>query len=141
MTIKYIALDIDGVLRPDTKGYGKIDNECFLYFLSILEDLNCPDVYITSTWQDIHSLEWFKDNFGDAVKGFIPNDARHGEYCRYEGIIEFCRSSDILINEILALDDKRSLFPDYVGRLNLHITNGKTGLRESDYREVIKKFG
>lgn len=154
--IKYIFLDIDGVLNGidtmeldyrlnHTYSYKEIDLKCLLYFNELCKKLNYPKIVISSSWRFFENkmydltdiFERFNSHSHDkeVLKIFdtLPLDRNKR---RPQLIRDYIQKSHIADNEYLILDDEF----DYGDLMHYH-TNQYSGLDQTALQQIYKKVG
>lgn len=140
----YIFLDVDGVLNKesDWKKPYTINESCLYQFATLMKSIKEPHIILSSTWRVGYT------NTGAVAEHGNGLSSKLAEYClriedstpvsnktRQEEIEYYIRRHGI--SSYIVLDDDESLFP-YPERINLYLTNYKTGITESDIRKLKK---
>ncbi len=145
----YLFLDIDGVLnrRSDWDKKFYMNPECLQAFDELINKLHKKydlRIILSSTWRFAMSNDesdsvllplntvLHKYNLGIYGSTVKSNKTRQEEieyYIRRNGV-----------NKYVILDDDASLFPDR-SRINIYLTDYKTGLSSREVRAVIKSIG
>ena len=145
----YLFLDIDGVLnrRSDWDKKFYMNPECLQAFDELINKLHKKydlRIILSSTWRFAMSNDesdsvllplntvLHKYNLGIYGSTVKSNKTRQEEieyYIRRNGVHKY-----------VILDDDESLFPDR-SRINIYLTDYKTGLSSREVRAVIKSIG
>ena len=142
----YYFLDVDGVLNKesDWRIPFSINEGCLRNFAEILNYDKDPHIILSSTWRAGYtntgvmsargnSLADKLAEYGLSVEDSTPISNKK----RQEEIEYYIKRHNI--KDYIVLDDDESLFP-FGERLNLYLTDYKTGLTEKDVKLIRKKF-
>ena len=145
----YLFLDIDGVLnrRSDWDKKFYMNPECLQAFDELINKLHKKydlRIILSSTWRFAMSNDesdsvllplntvlhkYHLGIYGSTVKSNKTRQEEIEYYIRRNGV-----------NKYVILDDDASLFPDR-SRINIYLTDYKTGLSSREVRAVIKSIG
>lgn len=140
----YYFLDIDGVLNKesDWKRPFILNDSCVQCFSKIIKKDKSPHIILSSTWRAGYSNKGEKssgnqlsklEEYGITIEDITPisNKTRQEE-------IEYYIRKNAVKNYII-LDDDESLFP-WPDRINLYLTDYKTGLTEMDVKKIVSRY-
>ena len=140
----YVFLDIDGVLNKesDWKRSFTINDSCLYQFASLMKTIKEPHIILSSTWRAGYTNKGAVVEHSDTLSSkfaeynlIIEDSTPVSNKTRQEEIEYYIRRHSI--SAYIVLDDDESLFP-YPERINLYLTNYKTGITESDIRKLKK---
>lgn len=144
--MKYIFLDIDGVLNKESSWRSKpydVNYDCLKNFAKICN--NDTRIILSSTWkkgfrkdindctEQIKTLRLALQEFGLDIYDVTPerNGDRELEISRYINTYD--------IKDYIIVDDDKSLFPNNVFKNNMLLVDCKKGFSESDVNRIKRK--
>lgn len=140
----HIFLDVDGVLNKESD-WNKpftINDSCLYQFASLMKLIKEPHIILSSTWRAGYTNTGAVSERGDGLSCkleeynlSIEDSTPVSNKTRQEEIEYFIRKHSI--SSYIVLDDDASLFP-HPERINLYLTNYKTGITESDVKNLKK---
>lgn len=140
----HIFLDVDGVLNKESD-WNKpftINDSCLYHFASLMKLIKEPHIILSSTWRAGYTNTGALSERGDSLSCklaeynlSIEDSTPVSNKTRQEEIEYFIRRHSI--SSYIVLDDDESLFP-HPERINLYLTNYKTGITESDIKKLKK---
>lgn len=138
----YYFLDVDGVLNKysDWKNPFSLDKTCVSSFLDLIKQDKNAFIVLTSTWR-----KGMDTNGSISVDSPISRLTEAGikvgditpitNKTRQEEIEYYIRRHNV--GKYIVLDDDSTLFPNK-NRLNLYITDYRTGLTPKDVKTLLK---
>lgn len=140
----YYFLDIDGVLNKesDWRKPFTLNDSCVSCFAEIIKKDSSPHIILSSTWRAGYTNKGEKTSddqfsklseYGITIEGTTPISSK----TRQEEIEYYIRKNSV--KDYVILDDDESLFP-WPERINLYLTDYKTGLTGKDARTIIRKY-
>ena len=115
-----VFLDFDGVLRRESSPKYQLETdlvERFELWVREQEDTHgSVEIIISSSWKDAFTLDEIRRHFGSAylwtrIKDVTPTLVGDRSFPRYDEIIEYLKSLDIVDTPWVAIDDQRDLYP------------------------------
>lgn len=138
----YIFLDVDGVLNreSDWKKPFTINENCLRLFASFDKELKASHIILSSTWRVGYTNTGIMSERGNSLAeklaGYglkIEGSTPVSDKTRQEEIEYYIRKHNI--TSYIVLDDDESLYP-WPNRINLYLTDYKTGLTERDIKKL-----
>ena len=142
----YYFLDVDGVLNKesDWRIPFSINAGCLKCFANLLSFDKDPHIILSSTWRAGYTNTGVMSARGNSLAdklaeyGLMVEDSTPiTDKTRQEEIEYYIRRHEI--GNYIVLDDDESLFP-FGDRINLYLTDYKTGLTEKDVKIIRKKY-
>lgn len=142
----YYFLDVDGVLNreSDWRIPFSLNKSCLDCFAKIISYDKNPHIILSSTWRAGYTNTGVLSTCGnilfDKLKEYglqIEDSIPISTKSRQEEIEYYIRRHNI--SSYVVLDDDDSLFP-WADRINLYLTDYKTGLTERDIKKIRRKI-
>ena len=135
MLAKYLYLDFDGVLHPNSFDKGK----AFCLMPLLEQALHGSDVrvVVSSSWRQYETEVYIRQLFPASIRSLLSGftgEALAGRWARWHEIIQHAASHDV--TEWRALDDAASQFPPDCA--NLICCEGHIGLQKTQVDMLCK---
>lgn len=138
MSKPLIFLDIDGVVRPNTKPNNYKLNKQNLDLINRVCAAADAEIVISSNWRLIYPIAFFNQHFAGRVIGVTPDfgDKPWLDFTRWQEIKAYMQAHSG--KAFCVLDDQSDLFPQSLSQLV--VCNGNTGFTEKNYEQVLLRL-
>ncbi len=142
----YYFLDVDGVLNKesDWRIPFSVNEDCLRNFATLIKADSDPHIILSSTWRAGYTNTGIMSARGSSLSErlmryniTVEDTTPVSNKTRQEEIEYYIRRHNIA--SYVVLDDDESLFPNR-DRINLYLTDYKTGLTEKDIKALRKKY-